>query len=173
MEEYRDIKGYEGVYAVSNIGNIKSLERKVKHSKGGIKTLKERLLTPSLSSNNYLSVKLYCNGKGIRRTVHQLVAITFLNHTPSGYKLVVNHKDFNKLNNNLSNLEIITHRENANKKHLKSTSKYTGVSYRKERNTWLDLIYIKDKQVNLGTFKTEEEASEAYQNKLKQLNEKN
>ena len=94
----------------------------------------------------------------------------FLNHTRCGYKKVINHIDNNKLNNVFTNLELVSQRENANKKHLKSTSKYTGVSLPKGRKHWRSIIMIKGKNISLGNFKTELEANNAYQKKLKQIN---
>jgi hypothetical protein len=95
--------------------------------------------------------------------------MSFLGHKPCGYKLVVNHIDFNKLNNNLVNLEIITNRENCNKKHLKSSSKYVGVAWCKASKKWRAMIDINNKSNYLGLYNTELEASNAYQNKLLSL----
>lgn len=154
MEVYKDIFGYEGIYQVSNLGNVKSFKfNKVKQMK--------------LSLNcGYLKVKLTNNKISKYKQVHQLVAESFLNHKVCGMKLVVNHIDLNKTNNSVSNLEIITNRENCNKKHLKSTSKYTGVSWHKRDNKWRAYIMINSKLKHLGYFKTEIEASEAYQKEL-------
>jgi hypothetical protein len=158
QEEFRDVEGYEGLYQVSNLGNVKSLIYG-----------KERILKLSFDGSGYLKIDLYKNK--IQKTIHihQLVAMAFLNHTPCGMKLVVNHKDFNKLNNNVENLEIVTSRENTNKKHFKSSSKYTGVNWHKNRNKWQSQILINGKIIYLGLFKTELEASNAYELKLKTL----
>ena len=158
MEIYKDVKGYEGLYQVSNYGNVKSFVR----SDG-------RILKPGLGGVGYLLVVLYKNEKGKSKNVHQLVAESFLNHTPCGMKLVVNHIDFDKTNNHVSNLEIVTNRENTNKKHIKSSSKYIGVGWDKSRQKWVSRIRINGKLKQLGRFSTEIEASEAYQNKRKTL----
>ena len=76
---------------------------------------------------------------------------------------------FNKTNNKLDNLEIVTQRENSNQKHLKSSSKYIGVSWSKSRNKWVALIYLNGKHKNLGRFNDELEASKAYQKALQGL----
>jgi hypothetical protein len=81
----------------------------------------------SKESNGYLQVGLFKNKKTKVFRVHQIVSMAFLNHNPCGHKLVINHIDFDKTNNNLNNLEITTQRQNTNQKHLTSTSKYTGV----------------------------------------------
>ena len=151
MEEFRNIQNFED-YKVSNLGNVKSL-----------KNNKEKLLSPSKNTNGYLSIVLSKNGKLKTFKVHQLVAMCFLNHNPCGAKIVVNHKDFNKINNKVDNLELVTTRENSNKKHLNSTSRYTGVYWHKRDNAWRACIVINKKNVFLGNFKVEIEASNAYQ----------
>lgn len=157
MEEiWKDIPDYEGIYQASNLGNIKSL-------KFG-STGKERILKPTLNNCGYLRVCLHKNKKQKVRSVHQLVAITFLNHKPCGMELVVNHKNFIRVDNRLENLEIVTARENVNKKHLTSVSKYTGVSWYKKSKKWIACIYADGKYTHLGYFDTEEEASKYYEN---------
>lgn len=164
MEIWKDIIGYEGLYEVSNFGNIKSL--------GNNKKRKEKIRKPTLDSRGYLHIGLNKNGKCKSRTIHQLVAESFLNHKPCGLKLVVNHIDVNKQNNKSDNLEIVTNRENSNRKHLKSSSKYVGVSWYKERNKWLSFIRINGKQKYLGSFSKELDAGNAYQNALKEIKER-
>lgn len=156
-EVWRDIKDYEGLYQVSNHGNVKSL-----------KYGKNRILKPALDSVGYYMVNL-CNGKFHSYSIHKLVAIAFLNHKPCGYKIVVDHKDFNKTNNHLSNLRLISARENTNQIHLKSTSKYCGVSWQKVTKKWRAFIRINNKNKNLGSFNDELEASNAYQLALSKL----
>ena len=158
MEIYKDVIGYEGVYQVSNLGNVKSFRYG-----------KERQMKQSKDSSGYLVIGIRLNNVPKIRRVHQLVAESFLNHTRCGYKLVVNHIDFNKTNNKLDNLEIVTQRENSNQKHLKSSSKYIGVSWSKSRNKWVALIYLNGKHKNLGRFNDELEASKAYQKALQGL----
>ena len=158
MEIYKDVIGYEGIYQVSNLGNIKSFN-----------CGKEKILKPSKNAQGYLQTGLTINKNTSNRQVHQLVAEAFLNHTRCGYKLVVNHIDFNRTNNNISNLEIVTQRENSNRKHLKSSSKYVGVTWCKRYNKWRSRIVINGKLKHLGYFINELEASKAYQEKLNNL----
>ena len=158
MEIYRDVVGYEGIYKVSNLGNVKSLRYG-----------KEKQMKQSKDSSGYFVIGMRLNNIPKIRRVHQLVAESFLNHKRCGLKLVVNHIDFNKTNNNINNLEIVTQRENSNQKHLKSTSKYIGVSWSESRNKWVALIYLNGKHKNLGRFINELDASEAYQKALKDL----
>ena len=158
MEVFKDVKGYKGKYEVSNLGRVKSL-----------KFNKEKILKAGVNANGYLQVNLFKDGKCKARKVHQLVAVAFLGHKPCGMKLVVNHIDIDKLNNNVSNLEIVTARENGNKKHLKSSSKYTGVCWDKRDKKWMAYIRINGKLKNLGYFTDELEASNAYQLKLSEI----
>ena len=102
QEIWKDIKGYEGLYQVSNFGNIKSLQKTRFNSNA---VLKEKLLKQSRTGRerNYLSVKLDKNNTYKIFQVHRLVAETFLQN-PKNLPCV-NHKDENGLNNNVNNLE--------------------------------------------------------------------
>ena len=157
IEEWRSIKDYED-YKVSNLGRVKSL-----------KFGKEKILKKGLSGNGYHIVNLCDVGLVKARKVHQLVAVAFLNHKPDGYKLVVNHKDFNRTNNNVSNLEIVSARENSNRKHIKSTSKHVGIYWNKAASKWRAQIVINRKKKHLGYFVDEIQASNAYQKALKNI----
>lgn len=156
-EIWKNIKGFED-YQVSNFGRVKSLKRG-----------KEKILKNIVSIDGYYIVNLHKKNKRTTKKIHQLVAIAFLNHNPDGYKLVINHKDINRQNNNLNNLEIVTARENSNRKHLKGSSIYTGVSWHKLTNKWTAQIVIDGKKKYLGLFINELEASCAYQNALNNI----
>ena len=99
--------------------------------------------------------------------------MAFLNHIPCGMKLVVNHKNFDRLDNRLENLEIVSNRENCNKKHIKSSSIYTGVSLEKNINKWQSKIKIKSQLIHLGYYKDEKQASEMYELAVKLVDEYN
>jgi len=136
-EIWKAVKGYEGIYEVSSHGIVKSLERIVEKSNGRKQTISERILKGCDNGSGYLFVNLSNNGKTKTKKIHQLVAESFLNHIPCGYKLVVNHINFNRQDNRVENLEIVTARENTNKKHLDSTSDYVGVYWYKSRRKWM------------------------------------
>jgi YHS domain-containing protein len=155
MEIWKDIPNYEGCYQVSNLGRLKSL-----------KMNKETILKGGISSTGYLKFCLILNRKTKYYSMHQLVAMAFLNHKPCGYKLVVNHKNFNRLDNRLENLEVITHRENTNRKHIKSKSKYVGVQWSSNINKYRAVILINGKDKILGQFDDEKEASNYYEKAL-------
>lgn len=168
IEIWKDVLDYEGYYQVSNFGRVKSLERRVKW-KASFTTVREKVLKNRIDKHGYYFVLLCKNKTYINRTVHQLVAEAFLNHKPCGYKLVVNHKNFIVTDNNPDNLEIITQRENSNRKHLKSSSKYIGVSWHKSAKKWEACAYF-GKKIYIGLFNTENEAYQAYKEKIKTLN---
>ena len=81
--------------------------------------------------------------------------------------MVVNHINHNKKNNRLDNLEVITNRENSNKKHLKSSSKFIGVYWSKSKGKWASKIYYNKKLNHIGYFEDEEDANKAYQLEFK------
>jgi len=109
-EEWRQVKGYEGLYEVSNLGNIKSIARIVQRSHGIPRKVRERLLKVAKTPKGYCFVNLYCGGQRAQRYVHQIVAEAFIGGCPHNSE--VNHKDTDKSNNAASNLEYITHAEN-------------------------------------------------------------
>lgn len=157
-EIWKDIPNYEGLYQVSNLGNVKSLNYN--------RTKKEKTLKISINRNGYCMVGLYKNRNIEQRTVHSLVGQCFLNYKPKRDGFVINHKNFIRHDNTLENLEVVTHRENCNKKHLKSSSKYVGVYYSKKRKKFISQIFFNNKLILLGSFKEELEASEYYNNAL-------
>lgn len=159
-EIWKDVKDYEGVYQVSNLGRVKSLKRKYR--------LNDKIMKGGKSTSDYIKVTLCKDSNQKLKKVHQLVAIAFLGHIPCGNNLVVDHINTIKTDNHLDNLQIITHRENCSKD-KKGSSKYTGVSWYKRCNKWQAIININGQNKPLGYFKTELEASEAYQSKLKTI----
>lgn len=113
-EEWRDIKKYKGLYQVSNMGNIRSLDRVVvqKNKFGELQKhiYKGRQLKKQVQKNGYEVVNLYKEKKMVKELVHRLVAITFLENKSGGN--YINHKDSNRANNKLYNLEWCTQSDN-------------------------------------------------------------
>jgi hypothetical protein len=167
-EVWKDVIGYEGLYQVSSCGNVKSLSRTI--TKGNITYVtKDKLLKQSLDNVGYPYVNLSDYKKQKTFRVHRLVAIAFLNHTPNKYDgLLVDHIDNNKLNNNLSNLQLLSNRENTSKDRKNKTSKYTGVYWNKECNKFASQIRINKKVKHLGLFDNEDDAYITYQNALRE-----
>lgn len=92
IEIFKDIEGYEGIYQVSNLGNVKSL-----------RFGKEKILKPVKDGKKYLCVILYKQGKHKQYKIHRLVAQAFI---PNSQNLPqINHKDEDKTNNQVNNLE--------------------------------------------------------------------
>lgn len=155
----KDVLGFEGLYQITDTGIVIALERKVAMPKGGHKIIKEHRPKLSTTVKGYLKVML-TNNEGIRKGffVHRLVAFSFIGYSP----LQVNHKDLNKQNNNISNLEFVTNRQNAIHAFdkTKTHSRYTGVT--KNRNHWQSQIQIDGKYMYLGYFKTEIDAHKKY-----------
>lgn len=101
MENWKDIKGYEGMYQVSDCGRVK-----------GLRFGKERLLVGIKNKDGYLQVNLYKDGKQKTCSVHRLVARAFLPN-PNGLPCV-NHRDECKTSNVVTNLEWCSHKYNTN-----------------------------------------------------------
>lgn len=110
MEQWKDIKGFEGCYQVSNHGRIKSLHRKVKWGKFK-RTIPERIMARRISKSiGYDFVKLARHEGGKNYTVHRLVAYAFIPNPEN--KPQINHIDCDRANNHIDNLEWVTPSEN-------------------------------------------------------------
>jgi len=167
-EIWKDIEGFEN-YQVSNLGRVKSLDRDFINGKPLIR--KGKILKPSFNGYGYLRVSIYKNNTVSTRKVHRLVADAFIcnpNNLPQ-----VNHINSIKVDNNVKNLERVSNRENTSHWHKKrkTTSIYTGVC--KRSYGWQSTIYVGEKRVSLGSFKTELEAHHTYLKALEQYDIKN
>lgn len=154
MEEWRQIKGFNDMYEVSNLGRVKS-----NYGKG-------RILKQTYNKyRGYLSVLLYTKEYSKRVPVHTIVAEYFLDHKPNGVcGIVVDHIDNDKLNNKVSNLQIITQRENCSKdKHM------PGTTFHKDSGKWQASIRYKGKRFYLGHYHDRSDAYKAYLSKRKEL----
>lgn len=101
-EIWKSIEGYEGLYEVSNLGKVKSVERYVPRGNHQI-YVKERILKPELDKDGYLLVNLSKNGVQRMQKIHRLVAIAFIpnvNNLP-----IINHLNEIKFDNRVENLE--------------------------------------------------------------------
>lgn len=126
FEIWKEVLGFEGLYEVSNHGNVRSVDREVNHNKG-LQSLKGKPKKPSLSTSGYLKVCLYKDNKNHNKYIHRLVISAF---SSDEEKETVNHIDGNKLNNHISNLEWATYKENNN--HANSTG-LNGTNHRRNR----------------------------------------
>ena len=136
MEIWKDIQGFEGLYQISSYGNVKSLSRKA-----GTAFLREKFLTKKMTKDGYEFVCLSKDSKQYTFRVHRLVATTFI-VGDSG--LTVNHKDGNKLNNHVENLEWCDRSEqlkHAYKMGLRKAQK--GCLNKQAKLTREDVIFIR------------------------------
>jgi hypothetical protein len=148
MENFKQIPGFEN-YGISPAGEVKNLKT-------------GKILKPQKSNKS----KYFIVGLGKSQYIHILMAITYLNHTPNGHIIEVDHRNDNPLDNRLENLQLITQRQNTVKAMHRDLP--TGV-YKTPSNRYRSVICINSKYKSLGTFDTIEEASNAYQQKLQTI----
>lgn len=157
-EVFKDMPSYEGLYQVSNYGNVKSFKR---YSDG-------RLLAPCLSSSGYLGVVLCKDNKKITKAVHKLMQSVF--ELGMGF---VDHINGIKTDNCLENLRVVTSRQNTQNLECHRNGKLVGANYRKDmahlKKPWQSRIQINGKTMCLGYFATELESHEVYMEKANQL----
>ena len=158
LGDVRPVKGYER-YCVSKQGQVFTI--------GSTYQLKE--ISPCKTPKGYLKVWLYKNGKRKMFYVHRLVAQAFLEN-PDALPMV-NHKDFDKTNNDVGNLEYCTARYNMTYSAIakKTSSVYLGVTWNKSARKWQAQYQIGKKKIYIGCFGTQEEAHEAYVNAIKEI----
>jgi hypothetical protein len=165
-EIWKDVKGYEGLYQVSNLGRVKSLDRidcvgKRQYS---------RFLKQSYNHKGYKNVVLTSNSKSKTFFVHRLMALCFILNKDN--KSQVNHVNGIRDDNRIENIEWVTERENSchRYKNKITTSKYIGVSYMKKYKKFRAYITFGKKMIHLGIFNTEKEAYAIRVNYEKQNN---
>lgn len=132
MEEvWKDVVGFEGMYEVSSLGNVRSKERDVLYPYGGYHRRKSKVISKTVAHKNYYKVTLHKDGTPTTCLVHQLVAKAFIEN-PQGY-VVINHKDECGFNNRVDNLEWCTQKHNINygtrTKRMKETKGTTTYQY--------------------------------------------
>jgi hypothetical protein len=154
-EEYKIIKDFEN-YEISNFGNIKN-----------VKT--GRILKKTIDGHGYHMVKLCKEGKKVNKKIHKLVGNAFIPNPLN--KNCIDHKDGNRLNNNIDNLRYVTYQENNMNRKIatNNTSGFKGISFNKKYNKWHSYIKINGKLNYLGLFEKIEDAVNARVKKAEQL----
>ena len=156
-EIWKDVWKYEGYYQVSNLGNVKSLDRSIIRSNGVRCNYKGKQLKNLLNHKGYHRVALAKDNKFKNEFTHRLVMCAFKGES----ELQVNHIDGVRNNNRIENLEYCTQLENMNHAVtiLKNNKRY-GVS--KHGDNWRARIVINWKTKSLGTFSDKEDAYLAF-----------
>lgn len=111
-EKWKPIKGFEGLYEVSNTGKIRACERQIHCKDGKMKHYQKRILKPSIGKYGRNQYTLSKDGKKYNVRGYRLVAEMFLDNPHN--LIEVNHKDGNNLNDNVNNLEWISPLDNVN-----------------------------------------------------------
>lgn len=109
-ETWVDIKGFEKRYQISSRGRIRSLDRIVKNYPNGTRFMKGKILKPMIMNTGYPYVQALIDGVRKNLMIHRLVALAFIPNLQN--KPHLNHKDGNKENPSIGNLEWCTHQEN-------------------------------------------------------------
>ncbi len=149
-EMWATVCGYSGRYQISSFGNVRNAE-------------KEKILSQCNDKRGYLVVTFSNNGEAKQYRIHLLVWDYFGDSKRDGRKLQVDHKDNNKKNNNISNLQLLTARQNT----IKSISKRklpTGVCFVSKINKYQAQAYHLGKVRWLGYFNNKEGAEQSYKN---------
>jgi hypothetical protein len=136
-EIYIDAKGFEGFYEVSNLGKVRRKDNETIYKDGRVARFSVTILKQSTTKKGYQSVYLSMKSKKYTRFVHRLVAESFIDNPEK--KATVNHIDCNKKNNNVSNLEWMTNKENM--RHAFSN----GIYDERDKTTILNIRHMRKK----------------------------
>lgn len=143
-EIWIDVIGYEGIYEVSNLGRIRTTLGKTTHTQyHGERLWHQRILKKKINKKNKEErVNLYKNNQRKEMLVHRIIAFSFFKEDINNPDITVNHKDGNRLNNNLDNLELLSLAENirhAFENGLMSTCKPITLYNEKETKTFYSM----------------------------------
>ena len=155
-ECWRSVSAYEN-YQVSNIGRVRNVST-------------SRILKPCINQG-YYQVKLCKNNLAKAHKIHKLVANEFLIKPDTDDKLIIDHINRNRTDNQITNLRWASYEQNSwnvgNRTHARSN--YKGVSFHNTNKSWVARISANTHQLHIGYFRTEKEAAKAYNYKVKEL----
>jgi len=152
-EIWKDIPNYEGYYQVSNLGRVKSLRRTYWCKRNESYSIRKgRILKQRKTKAGYYGFSLCKNGVKKTFTTHKVVCMAFLNHKPCGYKLVVDHIDCDKENNNINNLRIVTARFNSSRNRRRN-NKYQFIYWLDKRSEYMLRMTVNGSQRTIGYYK--------------------
>ena len=156
-ECWRSIDGYMN-YQVSNVGRVRNITT-------------GRILKQCILNKGYYAVSLAKDGVSKTYTVHKLVAHEFIPRPDTNVKLLVDHIDRNKVNNQVTNLRWATQQQNLMNMTIRTgtSSQYKGVAYHKRRSKWEAYIIFNGNKLHLGLFVNAEDAARAYNTKAIEL----
>lgn len=144
METWKDIRGYEGLYQVSNLGRIRSLGRVCNSKNNSTSKKRERILTQEITVFGYCRVRLFdLEGKSKHYATHRIVAQEFIGNV-DGYE--INHKNEIKTDNRVENLEIVTSKQNCN---YGTRNKRLSEKNTANKALWCKGVVQKDKDGNV------------------------
>lgn len=150
-DEWRDIKKYEGLYMVSNLGRVKSLSKYIPTKLGNKKYIEGRILSP-MKNGGYLNVRLYDGlGKYKNWSVHKLVGIIFIKNIEN--KPIIHHKNYNKYDNMVKNLEWKTYSENTQDAYDNNRIDISNIKPKKELKKYI--LELPNNYFSLLDFKNE------------------
>ncbi|MGK7951686.1 MAG: NUMOD4 domain-containing protein [Xenococcaceae cyanobacterium] len=141
IELWKDVPSYEGIYLVSNLGDVRSLDRETINSIGASRKQRGKKLTPFKNSTGYFYVTLSDGDRRSNRRVHSLVATAFL---PNPYnKRTINHINGDKSDNRLCNLEWATDSENHTHAFKTGLKELCGIAKRSRKLTNVHVLEIR------------------------------
>tara|TARA_R110000744_G_scaffold147914_1_gene260955 strand:- start:108 stop:617 length:510 start_codon:yes stop_codon:yes gene_type:complete len=160
MKAYKEITY---IYMTMEFKLIELFNNKLKvFENGKVLTLGKRMnkgeyyeMKGGISNKGYKCLQLCFEGKYKKYLVHRIIALTFLNLDFEDKKQIIDHKNRDKLDNQVSNLRVVSYQQNNFNRNYKG--------YSKERNKYRARIFVNGKKISLGTYETEAEASNAYQ----------
>lgn len=161
QETWKSVEGYEGLYEVSDLGRVRSLDRVTDATRRNAMVIKGKVLKPGLAANGYYTVALCKDGKPKSHTIHSMVAAAFLGPRPDG--MVVDHIDGTRVNNSPTNLRYVSY--SVNMRNLPGRPRRLPRSgergVHKNGNGWCAGITHNGSYVYLGQHRTIEAASAA------------